>query len=310
MSEWRYYLVEPCRTRPAQGRVDTRARLPMTLPMDTQASRGKQSGVAAMSAELEATARVSPLRAMRAAFIFFTRLPVGGFPYRKAEWKWAAAYAPFVGLVLGSLLGVLDRALLPLGALPAAMLVIGISLLLTGAFHEDGLADTSDALGGGYDRERVLLILKDSRIGAFGGAALVISIVGRAALLAELGHSVIWALPLAWCGARVGPIWLMATLPYVSAADAKSRDLARGGVAQALLASAWFAAVALSLVLSGVVPAARLVAVTAVLAASTALTGYRYWVRVRGITGDFLGATEQIGELAALAALAFRLSTA
>lgn len=249
-----------------------------------------------------------PLRAVRAAFVFFTRLPVGGFPYRQADWKWAAAHAPLVGLVLGGALGMLDRALLPLGTLPAAVLVVGVSLLLTGAFHEDGLADTSDALGGGYDVARVLLILKDSRIGSFGGAALVISIVARAALLAQFGVSVVWALPLAWCGARVGPIWLMATIPYVTLEDgAKSRDLTRGGVAQALVASAWFALVAALLVLTGHVTAERASVLVAALAAVTVLTGWRYWVRVRGITGDFLGATEQLGELAAFAVLAWRL---
>ncbi|HEY5374168.1 MAG TPA: adenosylcobinamide-GDP ribazoletransferase [Polyangiaceae bacterium] len=248
-----------------------------------------------------------PVRAIRAAFIFFTRLPLGGFPYRKADWKWAAAHAPLVGLALGSALGLLDRALLPLGALPAALLVVGVSLLLTGAFHEDGLADTSDALGGGYDTERVLLILKDSRIGSFGGAALVISIVGRAALLAQLGDSVAWALPLAWCGARVGPIWLMATMPYVTAREgAKSRDLTQGGISQALVATGWFAAVSVALVLTGHFAAQRVGALAAALTVVTALTGWRYWVRVRGITGDFLGATEQLSELAALAVLAWR----
>jgi adenosylcobinamide-GDP ribazoletransferase len=244
---------------------------------------------------------------MRAAFIFFTRLPLGGFPYRKADWQWAAAHAPFVGLVLGGALGLLNRALLPLGALPAAVLVVGASLLLTGAFHEDGLADTSDALGGGYDVARVLLILKDSRIGSFGGAALVISIVGRAALMAQFGGSVVWALPLAWCGARVGPIWLMATMPYVTLENgAKSRDLTRGGIAQALVASAWFALAATALVFTGHVTAPRASVLAMALAVVTVLTGWRYWVRVRGITGDFLGATEQLCELAAFAVLAWR----
>ena len=249
-----------------------------------------------------------PVRAIRAAFIFFTRLPVGGFPYRKADWQWAAAHAPLVGFILGGALGVLDRALLPLGALPAALLAVGVSLLLTGAFHEDGLADTSDALGGGYEVDRVLQILKDSRIGSFGGAALVISIAGRAALLAQLGNGVVWALPLAWCGARVGPIWLMATMPYVTVTEgAKSRDLTRGGVAQALVASAWFLLVAAIFVSTGHCSAQRLGAVVAALAAVTGLSGWRYWVRVRGITGDFLGATEQLCELAALAGLAWKI---
>jgi adenosylcobinamide-GDP ribazoletransferase len=249
-----------------------------------------------------------PVRAIRAAFIFFSRLPLGGFPYRKADWKWAAAHAPFVGLVLGGALGLLDRALLPLGALPAAVLVLGVSLLLTGAFHEDGLADTSDALGGSYETERVLQILKDSRIGSFGGAALVVSIAGRAALLAQLGNWVVWGLPLVWCGARVGPIWLMATMPYVTANDgAKSRDLTRGGLSQALVASAWFALSAGIFVCAGHCSVQRVGAVAVALAAVTALSGWRYWARVRGITGDFLGATEQLCELAALAVLAWKI---
>ena len=249
-----------------------------------------------------------PVRAIRAAFIFFTRLPLGGFPYRKADWKWAAAHAPFVGLVLGGALGLLDRALRPLGALPAAVFVVGVSMLLTGAFHEDGFADTSDALGGGYETERVLQILKDSRIGTFGGAALVVSIAGRAALLAQLGNGVVCGLPLVWCGARVGPIWLMATMPYVTADEAaKSRDLTRGGVPQALVASGWFALLAGIFVCAGQCSVQRVGAVAVALAAVTGLSGWRYWARVRGITGDFLGATEQLCELAAFAVLVWKV---
>ncbi|MDP9035380.1 MAG: adenosylcobinamide-GDP ribazoletransferase, partial [Myxococcota bacterium] len=192
------------------------------------------------------------VRGARAAFVFFTRVPVGGFPYRPEEWRWAAAHAPLVGLVLGSALGALDCLLLrPLGGLPSAAIVLAVSLLLTGAFHEDGLADTSDALGGGYDAAKVLAILKDSRIGAFGGAALSVSIVTRAALLAQLGGGAAWALPIVGCAARVGPVWLMACLPYATAPEqAKSRDLTRAGWPQALVATGWCSAVvALALVL-------------------------------------------------------------
>lgn len=248
-----------------------------------------------------------PIRALRAAFVFFTRLPVGGFPYRKEDWKWAAAHAPFVGLVLGGALGQFERALLPLGALPAAVLTIAASLLLSGAFHEDGLADTSDALGGGYDAERVHAILKDSRIGSFGGAALVVSIAGRAALLAQLGEAVVFALPLVFCAARVGPVWLMASMRYVTAEEpAKSRDLTQAGFWQALVASTWLALVAGTLAYAGQCTAVRIGALVALLAGVTTLSGWRYWVRVRGITGDFLGATEQLGELAALVVLAWK----
>ena len=248
-----------------------------------------------------------PVRALRAAFAFFTRVPVGGFPYRKDDWKWAAAHAPFVGLVLGGALGQLERALLPLGPVPAAVLVIALSMLLTGAFHEDGFADTSDALGGAHSVERVHAILKDSRIGAFGGAALVVSIAGRATLLGQLQQSVVFALPLVFCAARVGPIWLMASMNYVSAEQpAKSRDLAQAGLLQALVASAWLALVAVTLVHAGHFAAQRIAILVAVLALVTTLTGWRYWVRARGITGDFLGATEQLCELGALAVLAWK----
>jgi adenosylcobinamide-GDP ribazoletransferase len=249
----------------------------------------------------------APIRGMRAAFVFLTRIPVGGFPYRSEDFAWAAAHAPFVGLVLGAMLGGLDVLLLPLGALPAAFLVMGASLLLTGAFHEDGLADSSDALGGAYDRERVLAILKDSRIGTFGAAALVVSIAGRAALIAQLGRSAAWVLPIVGCSARVAPIWLMAALPYVTPApDAKSIHVARGGVAQAGAATAWLFAASVAAVYLGWLTPTRSLLLVLSLGLVALLTGWRYKRRLGGITGDFLGATEQVGELVALAVLAWK----
>ena len=128
----------------------------------------------------------APLRGLRAAFVFLTRVPVGGFPYTDDEWRWAAAHFPLVGALLGVVVGAVDHVLLPLGELAAALGAIGASLFLAGALHEDGLADTSDALGGAFDRDKILAILKDSRVGTFGACALVLSIVGRAALLARL----------------------------------------------------------------------------------------------------------------------------
>jgi adenosylcobinamide-GDP ribazoletransferase len=186
------------------------------------------------------------------------------------------------------------------------LIAIGVSMLITGAFHEDGLADTSDALGGAYDREKVLAILKDSRIGTFGGAALVISIVGRACLISELGARALIGLAVVGCVARVPPIWLMAMLPYVTdETTAKSRSVLRGGYAQAVVAALWasvllaasFAARLLTMSsIGGLVVAMTLVGM---------LTAWRYKRRVGGITGDFLGATEQLGELAALVVLAY-----
>ncbi len=246
------------------------------------------------------------LRGVRAAFAFFTRLPVGGFPYGDRELVWAPAHAPLVGAVLGTALGMLNACLLPLGALSAGALVVGVSMLLTGALHEDGLADTSDALGGGHEPSRVFAILKDSRIGSFGAAAIAISVLVRASLLGQLAEACLWALPLAWCGARVGPVWLMALLPYATpASEAKNARIVRADWSQAVVASAWFLAAGACAVSQGWINPTRAALAVVAIATITALTGLRYHRRVGGITGDFLGATEQLGEMALLAVLAW-----
>src|SRR5208283_2545891 len=158
-------------------------------------------------------AMTSPLRALRAAFIFLTRVPVGGFPFEPAEWRWAASWFPFVGAAVGAATAGVFVALRGMGSLAAALLAIGASLLLTGAFHEDGLADTSDALGGATDRAKIFLILKDSRVGSFGASALILSLAGRAALLAQLHAHPLQALVLTGSIARAAAVWQMATLP-------------------------------------------------------------------------------------------------
>ena len=246
------------------------------------------------------------VRSVRAAFAFFTRIPVGGFPFDDRELAWAPAHAPLVGAVIGAPLGALAVSLLPIGALASAMIVVAVSMLLTGALHEDGLADTSDALGGARDADGVFAILKDSRIGAFGAAALAVSLFTRAALIGQLGEAALSAVPLAWCAARVGPVWLMAFLPYVTPeSTAKSRRVVRADWRQALVASTWFFAASAWAVEQGILSVARAGVVGAAVAAVSAVTGWRYHRRVGGITGDFLGATEQLGEIAALATLSW-----
>jgi adenosylcobinamide-GDP ribazoletransferase len=167
------------------------------------------------------------------------------------------------------------------------------------------LADTFDALGGAGSRDGVLTILKDSRIGTFGGCALVISIVGRIALLDRLGRHAIWALPLVGCAARVGPVWQMARLSYVSRTGSKSGDIAVGGLAQALAASGWLGAAAVAAAFARLVSLSRISIMAFALALVALLTGWVYARRVGGVTGDFLGATEQLGELVAYAVLAY-----
>ncbi|THD46077.1 MAG: adenosylcobinamide-GDP ribazoletransferase, partial [Bradyrhizobium sp.] len=160
-------------------------------------------------------------------------------------------------------------------------------------------------LGGAFDRERVLQILKDSRIGVFGACALVLSIAGRAALLARLGPDAAWAWPLVSTVARVGPVWQIAALPYVTTAASRSRAVTRARSPQALVATAWAACAGIAAVATHRFDAGRIGAAFAVAAAVTLLTGWRYARRVGGFTGDFLGATEQLCELAAYGVLAW-----
>lgn len=241
------------------------------------------------------------LRGARAAFVFLTRVPVGGFPYAAEEWQRSSAWFPLVGLVVGTVCAAVSWLAAPLGPWVAAITVLVASILLTGAFHEDGLADTADALGGAHDRAKIFVILKDSRIGAFGALALVVSIAFRLVLLAGLAGVAPAALILAHCLARLGPVWLMVAMPYVTDAAAKNRRITRAGPAQGVLATATGVAVAGGVVLpSGAIDATAALAAFAAMALATAFCGWRFRARADGVTGDFLGAAEQVNEIVIL----------
>jgi adenosylcobinamide-GDP ribazoletransferase len=246
-------------------------------------------------------------RSVRAAFAFSTRVPVGGSPFTEAEWRASSAHFPLVGAVVGAVAAGIDVLLLPpLGPVVAALGAIAAMMLLTGALHEDGLAGTSDALGGAFDREKILVVLKDSRIGTCGACALALSIAARTALVIRLGDGVLWALPLIGAAARVGPIWQIATMECVAPPErAHSNAVMGGGATQAYVATAWVALLAMALVGAHQVSVVRVATLVAGCAATTALCNWRYDRRLGGITGDFLGATEQLCEIVALAALAW-----
>lgn len=245
------------------------------------------------------------LRGARAAFVFLTRIPVGGFPYSKDEFRWAGAYFPLVGAVLGALAGAAMIALLPAGATAAAICAVALSMMLTGAFHEDGLADTADAMGGAFDRDKLFVILKDSRVGSFGAAALFVVLALRVALLARLESEALLACVLAGALARTPPVWMMAALPYVTNDEqSKSRHLTRGGARQAWVATVIAAGVVAMAMTWGGLSAERVIAIVIALAVAAAICTWRFLVRAGGITGDFLGATEQVGECVVLLVLA------
>jgi adenosylcobinamide-GDP ribazoletransferase len=191
------------------------------------------------------------------------------------------------------------------GALVAATVAVAASLLLTGALHEDGLADTADALGGGATRDRIFAILKDSRIGTFGAAALASTMLLRVAALARIGSAAPAALVLSQAVSRVAPTVLLAALPYVTeSASSKSGAVATAGGAQASVAVVLALAVAAGLAAHRSLSPTELIASLAAASLATAIAGMRFRARAGGVTGDFLGAAQQLADCAILLTLA------
>jgi adenosylcobinamide-GDP ribazoletransferase len=258
-------------------------------------------------------------RAFWLAVQFFTRLPTPQFEGFRPEWlNDAAKWFPAVGLVVGAI----SAATLWLAAqvfpMPiAAGLALAVGALVTGAFHEDGLADTFDALGGHVDRAKALAIMKDSRIGTYGALALLLVTGLRWAALAALPLAIaVPALLAAHAAARGGATALMARLDYVRDEDGKSKPLAvaLGGaslvIALVLASSPALVAAALAMLGSDAAPQARALAWLALWAAGAlgVLAVHVYcarWYRRRlgGFTGDTLGCAEQLGEAAFLLAV-------
>ncbi|WP_108003201.1 adenosylcobinamide-GDP ribazoletransferase [Mycoplana dimorpha] len=192
----------------------------------------------------------------------------------------------------------------------SAFIVLAVQTLLTGALHEDGLADTADGLGGGRDRDSMLAIMKDSRSGSYGVVALVLSFGIRSAALAAilpLLTPVTAALMLLAVAAasRTAMVWHWSMLPPARADGVAASAGAPDGEATrtALLSGAAIAALLL-------LPDAPLLAVASVaLAVAAAVFAFTDVVRDKlgGHTGDTIGASEQFAEIAALAALALAL---
>lgn len=262
---------------------------------------------------------------------FFTRIPVTG---RLAEWvgfsperlRTSAGHLPGVGIVVGlvaALVYVLLQALLPevpMAPLVAAALSTAATVLLTGGFHEDGLADVADGLGGSLDRDRALEIMKDSRVGAFGAMALVLALLAKVGLIAVLGSVEVstiqtdgsenWGVS-SWSGIYAGialvaahvvsrglPLLVIHLLPHVGdSASSKSRPLAEQ-IAPATLLVALIWCVAVVGLSSLAIDIGSLLAACGFSVVALLWMAYRFKRRLHGFTGDCLGATQQVCEIA------------
>jgi adenosylcobinamide-GDP ribazoletransferase len=247
---------------------------------------------------------------------FLTRLPVPTLREYQPQWLTRSArYFPLVGSLVGAInVGVW---LLCNRWFPPAVsvgLMIAASLMVTGAFHEDGFADACDGFGGGTTRERILAIMRDSRVGAYGAIGIAMMLGLKWATLLMLPGA---AIPLVVVGAHTMSRWcstgLIWGLHYVRLdGEGKSKPLANSLSGRDWVLSGAIGAAALAaMIFVSEVPinslACKALLPAMVAAGATAcLSGAYFKQRIGGYTGDCLGATQQLSELAfMLTALAF-----
>lgn len=234
------------------------------------------------------------LRQFLLAVQFLTRLPV---PNRLAtteeELGRAAAFFPLVGVIVGGSTAGVYLLTLRIVSVPVAVAVaLAFATFITSGFHEDGLADTFDGLGGGWTKDRALEIMRDSRIGTYGALALIFLILGKLVILAELGSEHVWRwLIVAHVAARWTVLPLCRWLPYARP-EGQGKLVAKQIASTALIIGS--VTFLVTLLLFAWPTALIALGVTLVV---TFLSGLYYKRRLGGITGDCLGATNQITEL-------------
>lgn len=245
-------------------------------------------------AKTEAGSLRRELAALRAAVMFFTRVPVpSSANHDPADLQRASAWFPLVGWLVGAVAaGVWWAAAQVWSPVVASGLSLVATLLLTGAFHEDGFADVCDGFGGGYTKERVLEIMRDSRVGAFGAIGVVMMLGLKWHTIASLpvaaGVAVLFA---GHALSRAAAVSLMAVLPYVREEAGKAKPLATelGG-------SRLLIALVCGLAPLVLLPASCTWSVMAVAVAWLLLAGW-FKRRIGGYTGDCLGAAQQVTEV-------------
>jgi adenosylcobinamide-GDP ribazoletransferase len=245
------------------------------------------------------------LRLFLTAVQFFTRIPVPAWVGHSAQQlEQAARYLPLVGILVGTLTATalwLSAQILPLSL--AVGLSMAASILITGAFHEDGLSDFADGFGGGHSREKMLAIMKDSRVGAYGAIAIVLVLLLKYQALVELcgKHSLLFAaavLVAAHAFSRLMAASIMLTQRYVRKDDStRAKPAAQISPASFAIGLATSAAALGFLILSSPQATPALTAVTAALLMRFYLA-WRLQKRLGGYTGDCLGAVQQLSKLA------------
>jgi adenosylcobinamide-GDP ribazoletransferase len=242
------------------------------------------------------------LRIFLSAVMFYTRIPVPDWTGHSEE-QFAASirYLPLIGWIvggIGALVMVGSSLLFP----PAvcAILSVGATVWVTGAFHEDGFADVCDGFGGGWTAERILDIMKDSRLGAYGAIGIIL-LVGLkvATLTALLGHNLSYGIAaglLAHVLSRLAAVTVVRTHAYARKdASSKVKPVSKGISTVGLtVAAAWVIPVLLLIGNWAILPLLPLI----YLVREYLATYFQRWIG--GYTGDCLGAVQQVTEVVTL----------
>ena len=228
---------------------------------------------------------------------FFTRLPVPAWVgHSAAALNCSARYFPAVGLLVGGIGALVFLGAMQLWLQPIAVLLsMAATIYATGAFHEDGLTDSVDGLGGGWDKLRILEIMKDSRVGSYGVVAMLLALLGKFTLLSSLDARLVpYALLAGHALSRFCATVLLATMDYVR------EDLLSKAKPLATRLSLGEMLVALAFVLGALalLPQEQAVAGCALAALATFWLARKFRRWLGGYTGDCLGAVQQVSEIA------------
>jgi len=231
---------------------------------------------------------------------FLTRIPVPSQTYSPDSLSRSVKFFPFIGLLIGAGAALLHQLLAPHLQRPVtALLVLTYLLLLTGCLHEDGLADAADGFGGGWTREQILTIFRDSRIGSYGAAALIVSLLARLLLIASIPLGQIFEYLIA---AHVLSRWTIVPLSYylsparLQTEDGKDGQGAR--IAQLTTRGTFIGGTLFSFALVAALLRWQSIFAIGSAIAIAFLSSMYYRRKIGGITGDCFGATNQITEIA------------
>jgi adenosylcobinamide-GDP ribazoletransferase len=239
---------------------------------------------------------------------FFTRIPVPNFAdFQESDLNYSAKYFPLIGIIVG-LVGAgifaLSAQFLPQNV--AVLISMASTVYLTGAFHEDGLADSADGLGGGWQREQILTIMQDSRLGTYGAVALFLMLFTKFQLLNSLhSYLVPFALIAGHALSRLVAVYIMTSLSYTKPAG-KAKPLATKISALDLVVANVFGLLPFLAIIALLVinnHALEISVKFVLMALIPVLLSWIWWRHkihkwLGGYTGDTLGAMQQIAELA------------